>query len=45
MCNRARLSSEPETLFDRFGAGWAQDVVRPNKTRRAIPEEQGVRHP
>jgi putative SOS response-associated peptidase YedK len=31
MCNRARLSSEPETLFERFGASWAQDVVRPNK--------------
>ena len=31
MCNRARLSSEPETLFERFGATWAQDVVRPNK--------------
>jgi putative SOS response-associated peptidase YedK len=31
MCNRARLSSEPETLFERFGATWAKDVVRPNK--------------
>ena len=31
MCNRARLSSEPETLFTRFGASWAQDVVRPNR--------------
>lgn len=31
MCNRARLSSEPETLFTRFRASWAQDVVRPNK--------------
>lgn len=31
MCNRARLSSEPETLFERFGATWAQDVVRPNR--------------
>lgn len=31
MSNRARLSSEPETLFERFGATWAQDVVRPNK--------------
>ncbi|SEM52996.1 Putative SOS response-associated peptidase YedK [Sphingomonas gellani] len=30
MCNRARLSSEPETLFTRFNASWAQDVVRPN---------------
>ena len=30
MCNRARLSSEPETLFARFDASWAQDVVRPN---------------
>ncbi|MBI0474422.1 DUF159 family protein [Sphingomonas sp. MA1305] len=31
MCNRARFAGEPETLFERFGAGWAQDVVRPNK--------------
>ena len=31
MCNRARLSSEPETLFARFGASWAADVVRPNR--------------
>ncbi len=31
MCNRARLSGEPETLFARFSASWAQDVVRPNK--------------
>lgn len=31
MCNRARLSSEPETLFQRFGASWAQDVTRPNE--------------
>ena len=31
MCNRARLSGEPETLFERFSASWAQDVVRPNK--------------
>jgi putative SOS response-associated peptidase YedK len=31
VCNRARLSTEPETLFERFGAHWAQDVVRPNK--------------
>lgn len=31
MCNRARLSSEPETLFERFGATWAEHVVRPNK--------------
>jgi putative SOS response-associated peptidase YedK len=30
MCNRARLAAEPETLFERFGASWAQDVVRPN---------------
>lgn len=31
MCNRARFAGEPETLFERFGATWAQDVVRPNK--------------
>jgi putative SOS response-associated peptidase YedK len=31
MCNRARLSSEPETLFTRFNASWAQDLVRPNR--------------
>ncbi len=30
MCNRARNRSEPETLFTRFNASWAQDVVRPN---------------
>lgn len=30
MCNRARNRDEPETLFQRFGANWAQDVVRPN---------------
>ena len=31
MCNRARLTSEPETLFERFGASWAANVVRPNR--------------
>ncbi len=31
MCNRGRLQAEPETLFERFGATWAQGVVRPNK--------------
>ena len=31
MCNRARLQAEPEALFERFGASWAQDVVRPNR--------------
>ena len=31
MCNRARNRGEPETLFTRFGASWAQDVVRPNR--------------
>lgn len=31
MCNRARLSGEPETLFERFSASWGRDVVRPNK--------------
>jgi len=30
MCNPARLGSDPETLFERFGAGWAGGVVRPN---------------
>ncbi len=30
MCNRARNRGEPETLFSRFNASWAQDVVRPN---------------
>ena len=30
MCNRARNRGEPETLFERFNASWAQDVVRPN---------------
>jgi putative SOS response-associated peptidase YedK len=30
MCNRARNRGEPETLFERFDASWAQDVVRPN---------------
>lgn len=31
MCNRARVRSEPETLFARFNASWAQDVARPNR--------------
>ncbi len=31
MCNRARLSSEPETLHARFGSIWAADAVRPNR--------------
>lgn len=31
MCNRARLRAEPETLFERFGASWAADAVRPNR--------------
>lgn len=30
MCNRARNLGEPETLFERFTANWAEDVVRPN---------------
>ena len=30
MCNRARLTAEPETLFTRFGASWAADALRPN---------------
>ena len=31
MCNRARLSAEPETLFTRFGGGWLEDASRPNR--------------
>ena len=31
MCNRARLQAEPETLFERFEATWAQAIVRPNR--------------
>lgn len=30
MCNRARNRGEPETIFTRFNASWAQGVVRPN---------------
>ena len=30
MCNRARFRGEPETLIERFGASWADDVARPN---------------
>ncbi|GAA0661271.1 putative SOS response-associated peptidase YedK [Sphingomonas insulae] len=41
MCNRARLCSEPETLFERFGASWAQNVVRPNKDPHELyPDEK-----
>lgn len=32
MCNRARLSSDPETLHERFGASWAEDAFRPNSS-------------
>lgn len=32
MCNRARLSSEPETLRERFGSSWARDALRPNSS-------------
>lgn len=31
MCNRARLRAEPETLFARFGGGWLEGAVRPNR--------------
>ena len=31
MCNRARLTAEPETLFTRFNASWAEDALRPNR--------------
>ena len=31
MCNRARMLAEPETIFERFGASWAEDIVRPNR--------------
>ena len=31
MCNRARLDGDPETIHERFGASWAEDVVRPNR--------------
>ena len=52
MCNRARNRGEPETLFTRFNASWAQDILRPNsdpvelypKTKAyVIREEQGRR--
>lgn len=33
MCNRARMLAEPETIFERFGASWAEDIVRPNRDR------------
>ena len=42
MCNRARLRAEPETLFARFGASWAQDTVRPNKDPQELfPRSKG----
>jgi putative SOS response-associated peptidase YedK len=51
MCNRARFSGEPETIFERFGASWAQDVVRPNrdpvelypKSKAYVVREEGGR--
>lgn len=36
MCNRARLHTEPETLFTRFGATWASDIWRPNRDPREL---------
>lgn len=36
MCNRARFAGEPDTLFARFGASWAEHVVRPNKDPREL---------
>ncbi|MBD8469422.1 SOS response-associated peptidase family protein [Sphingomonas sp. CFBP 8765] len=51
MCNRARNRGEPETLFERFDASWAQDVVRPNsdpvelfpKSKAYVVREEGGR--
>ena len=31
MCNRARISHEPETIHERFGSGWAANITRPNR--------------
>lgn len=31
MCNRARLSAEPEALFERFNAGWLTEQPRDNR--------------
>jgi len=31
MCNRARNTGEPETLFERFNAGWLADKPRDNR--------------
>jgi putative SOS response-associated peptidase YedK len=31
MCNRARLAAEPETLRERFGAGWLTQKPRDNR--------------
>lgn len=31
MCNRARFAGEPETLIERFGAGWLTDRPRDNR--------------
>ena len=31
MCNRARMLGEPETLIERFGAGWITDKPRDNR--------------
>lgn len=41
MCNRARFAGEPETLFERFGASWAQHVFKPNaKTQELFPKSK-----
>ncbi|MBB4155296.1 putative SOS response-associated peptidase YedK [Sphingomonas jinjuensis] len=50
MCNRARFAGEPETLHERFGAGWLTDKPRDNrfdpkelrpKSRAYVVREQG----
>lgn len=51
MCNRARFAGEPDTLFERFGASWAKDIVRPNldphelypKSKAFVVREEGGR--
>lgn len=42
MCNRARMSHEPETLVERFGADWMAE--RPTNNR-ADPRELAPRKP
>lgn len=31
MCNRARFSGEPETIFERFGAEWLTEKLMDNR--------------